>query len=253
MERGTRPACCPVASCRGDDKFTVSCQYFAARVPEEIMENTVQGGDDYIEQNLPIEYLLNEHREDMKKDKNNEGIVLFSGRFSQNIDGSANIESTAVAFVLQKTEYLEEYNDHALAQLRKFFAFLHPIITTTSKPKIEDIPVMSPRELLEYRMIAPRPLEASLYSLATGEIEFCTEKIMNPDNPTYQNQYLATILASDALLRTIMTKPGEFQLMFGEVVQRQKTSRQFLDLCSAFQLTPSRTFSKQGPKMSSRD
>ena len=40
-----------------------------------------------------------------------------------------------------------------------------------------------------------------------------------------------------------MKKPRKFQLIFGEVVQRHKSSRQFIDLCSAFQLVPSGNFS----------
>ena len=103
---------------------------------------------------------------------------------------------------------------------------------------------------VQYRTATPHSLNKFSYSLATGELGFRKDKIINTDNPTYQNQHPATILASDALLWTIMNKPGKFQLMFWECMQqRQKTSHQFQDLCSAFQLKPSRTFNiKARPK-----
>ena len=111
------------------------------------------------------------------------------------------------------------------------------------RSKIKNIPIMSPKELLDYCIVAPRPFEYALYSLPIGELGLCRDKTVNSDNSTYQNQYRATILASDTLLRTSMNKPCEFQLIFGEYLQRQKTSRQFKDHYSAFQLTPWRTFS----------
>ena len=47
---------------------------------------------------------------------------------------------------------MEQYDIDALSNIMQFFAFLHPITTTTSKPWIHDIPITSPKELLEFRM-----------------------------------------------------------------------------------------------------
>ena len=48
-------------------KYTTSCRYFTARSPGEIIENPVKDGEDYNEQNLPIDYLLDNHGGEIKK------------------------------------------------------------------------------------------------------------------------------------------------------------------------------------------
>ena len=79
IERGTKPLCCPFISCQGQRWFTTSCQYFFSRSPGKIIENTVAGSDDFIEKNLPLDYLIHKHTDRMKRDKRNEGYVLFCG------------------------------------------------------------------------------------------------------------------------------------------------------------------------------
>ena len=41
--------------------------------------NTVAGSDDFIEKNLPLDYLIHKHTDRMKRDKRNEGYVQFCG------------------------------------------------------------------------------------------------------------------------------------------------------------------------------
>lgn len=73
----------------------------------------------------------------------------------------------------------------------------------SSKPRIEDLPVMPARQLLEYRIRAQRPVDAILFSIGTGKLVLDEAKILDPNFPTLQNQYLATILAADVLIRAI--------------------------------------------------
>ena len=183
------------------------------------MENMVEGDDDFAEEYLPIEFLLDNHKEELKREENSEGIVLFCGKAKRNHRGRCVAESIAVSFMLRHGRY-EAYDDGTIEQLRKFFSYLHPIITGPSIPKLQELPVMSPRVLLEYRMRAPTPLFAALFSLGSGTSEPESEKIVSPDHPTFQNQALAAIVASGALIRSSMRQPSEGQLMFGDAVAR---------------------------------
>ena len=51
--------------------YMKSCQYFAAHIPEESTGNRAEDDADFTKKNLPIEYLLDEHRDDTKRDKQN--------------------------------------------------------------------------------------------------------------------------------------------------------------------------------------
>ena len=65
----------------------------------------------------------------------------------------------------------EAFDDQVLEQTCRFFVLIYPIITLTSKPKIQDLPVMFPRVNLEYRMRAMTPIFVALHSLASGEVD----------------------------------------------------------------------------------
>lgn len=131
-------------------------------------------------------------------------------------------------------------------RLQQFCAFLHPIIARTSVPRGNNPklpPVLSPRQLLEFCIANPTPIDAALYSLSTGKVDFNTEKALAKDFPDVQSLFLTAIESSDILLRHLHTRPTYFQLMFGEQLARNHVSKQFKDICSAFRLAPSRNFS----------
>ena len=175
MERGIRPYCCPVRSCRGEYSFTSQCKYFVNRVPEEVMENLNEGDEDFIKDNLPIEHLLDQHGQDIRQDAEQEGVVLFCAKVSRSSRGCPAIKSITSSFVLKHGKY-EAFNDQVLEQIRRFFVFLYPIITLTSKPKIQDLPVMSPRVYLKYRMRAMTPIFVALHSLCLAKLIWITQR-----------------------------------------------------------------------------
>ena len=88
-----------------------------------------------------------------------------------------------------------------IMELRLFGAYLHgPIVNASNGPK--EVPVMSPKELMEYRSHGEgsRLLDALLYSISTGRIDFNWETLLKKDSQDYQKKSLSTMVASDVLL-----------------------------------------------------
>ena len=59
--------------CTVHNKLPVLCR----SEPDRIIENPLEGGEDYNEQSLSIDYFLDEHGRDIRKGKNNKGILLL--------------------------------------------------------------------------------------------------------------------------------------------------------------------------------
>ena len=78
--------------------------------------------------------------------------------------------------------------------------------------------------------------------MSTGHVEFEGDTFLEPDTQDVQKHYLAAIASADMMLRNLRGTPGHLQLMFNELLYRQKTTREFKDLLSAFNLAPSRSF-----------
>ena len=68
---------------------------------------------------------------------------------------------------------------------------------------MKHVPVFSPQEYLEFRCMNMRPIDAALYSLSTGNVEFDDRLFLSRDNQDYQRQFLAAIIVSDIILRNI--------------------------------------------------
>ena len=78
------------------------------------MENYPENDEDFIEQNLPIKYLLDEHVDDVKRDRQNEGVELFCGRAKHSSIVKPVIYSVTMSFVLQRVKF-EAYDDRVLS------------------------------------------------------------------------------------------------------------------------------------------
>jgi hypothetical protein len=241
FKRGSRPFLCPITSCMGESSRTTHCQYYCNRVAEEVLTNPAVDPV-YLKKDLPVEYLLHTHQNELSQDGSKEGVVLYCGRAKRTHDGKFGVKYVSVSYVHQPNN-TGVYSSDILLEIGKYFSYLHNIILVPSKHHAQThLPVLSPREYLEYRHSTIRPIDAALFSLSTGKFAPEFDLILEKDHTTFQNQYLATIAASDLLLRSVSNAPCFFQLMFGELLQRQNVSRQFLDICSAFQLAPSRKF-----------
>ena len=128
------------------------------------------------------------------------------------------------------------YPTRALVEVGNFFSFLHaPLFETSLFSDILELPVLSPREYLEMRCRLPQQwlLDRALLALSTGDSCFNDDLFLTPDKQDHQKQYLGAVTSTDILLHTLRGNPGtpgHFQLMFGELLNRQRLTRDFRDL-----------------------
>ena len=240
IERGSAPHRCPAKSCGA---YSTGCRCCGSAGGSVDIPNVVEGEDTFAKQYLPYDWLIDQHIDEIEEDPEyNEAFVFYCSRVQ--LDDAGDLVDTSVtsSFVLRKRGDVA-FDGRTIAELRNFFAFLHQPLLHTSNLRSKHLPVFSPREYLERRCSSMRPIDAALFSLGTGIVEFDRELYLQPGNQDHQRQYLAAIVASDVLLRNIRPTPGFFQLMFGELLQRQKFTRDFRDLCSCLSLAPSRKYS----------
>jgi hypothetical protein len=88
-------------------------------------------------------------------------------------------DTTTSTFVLRvtnakggKKSYEVINNMQALIEVGNFFSVLHHPIACASMDPEGDLPVLSPRELLEMRCFHPRLLDRALFAMGTGRNEF---------------------------------------------------------------------------------
>ena len=89
-----------------------------------------------------------------------------------------------------------------IMELRFFGAYLHgPIVNASNRPK--EVPVMSPKELMEYRSHGDgrHLLDALLYSMSTGKVDFNWEILLQQDSQECQKKFLPIMVASDMLFQ----------------------------------------------------
>lgn len=244
--RGRLDHCCPVASC--NNRTTTGCRYMSSRSERETLTNTSDyenANDEYLEKNLPIEYLVRRHTQDLIDDPNGRAVVLFAA-LATNDNGSLRMHAipSSTLFIGEDDTIKDE--DRALELVGQFGDFLHPIIIPPSKPKgskLRHRPVLSPRELLEYRAQNMRCIDMLLYGLATGDHQVVAEKILGAGYQDYQSNFLAAaVVASDVIMRDRVDQPLEFQLMMKEVFQKQKLTGECHQLLTAFRLAPSKSY-----------
>ena len=85
-------------------------------------------------------------------------------------------------------------------------------------------------------------LDALLYSMSTGHVDFNWEKLLEKDSQDYQKKFLSVMVASDVLLQNVRVKPGYFQLVMNVLLNKQKVTQNFMAALSAFNLAPSRSY-----------
>jgi hypothetical protein len=221
-----------------------------ARRPTTII-NGVIGDDQYIKRHLPTVWLKQQHQGEIKETPENEGVVISCSKIRQKKNGMLDVKTITSTFVIRHQAGMPAKAldpTRALVEVGNVFSFLHaPLVETSLFNDILELPVLSPREYLEMRCRLPqqRLLDRALLAISTGNSSFNDDLFLTPNKQDHQKQYLSAITSTDILLRTLRGNPGtpgHFQLMFGELLNRQRLTRDFRDLCSALNLAPSRKF-----------
>ena len=86
-----------------------------------------------------------------------------------------------------------------------FGVFLHgPIVKASNGPK--EVPVMSPKELMEFRSRdGSNLLDALLYSMSAGFITVDPNQLLLLDQKYYQKLFPSVMMASDVMLQKLGT------------------------------------------------
>jgi hypothetical protein len=243
------PHTCPVDGC---NCYSRKLEYVrtGARMPIAII-NRVIGDDQYVKQHLPTVWLKQQHQTEIKETPENEGVVISCSKIWQKRNGMLDVKTITSTFIIRHQAGMPAealYPTRALVEVGNFFSFLHaPLVETSLFNDILELPVLSPREYLKMRCRLPqqRFLDRALLALSTGNSGFNDDLFLTPDKQDHQKQYLAAVTSTNILLRTLRGNPGtpgNFQLMFGELLNRQRLTRDFRDLCSALNIAPSRKF-----------
>ncbi len=204
----------------------------------------------------------------------NEGIVISCSKIRQKENGKLDVKTITSTFVLRHRDGMPVVAlnpNRALVKVGNLFSFMHgPLAETSYFNDVHELPVLSPREYLKMRCRLPqqRLLDRALFAVLTSKSEFNDELYLMPDKQDHQKQYLAAITLSDILLHTLRGNPGmpgHYQLMFGELLNQQRLTRDFQDLCSALNLAQSWKYTlkaraesvlsqlRQGINLSARD
>ena len=108
--------------------------------------------------------------------KNEEGIVLYCSRVHIGNEEDVVDKSIISTFVQRNNNSTagQQYNRRIIvAELRtNFFAFLHHLLFRISDAQMKHVPVFSPQEYLEFQCMNMSPIDAALYSLSMGNVEF---------------------------------------------------------------------------------
>jgi len=211
------------------------------REEKETLKNSSNVPDTYAEENLPVEFLVEKHTNDLIEDPEGMAVVLFAA-IATNVGGQMSIATIASTLFIGKDAGIKD-EDAALASVGKFAAFIHPVIIQPSMPKGKHRPVLSPRELMEFRCQNMRVIDMFLYGVATGNSQVDTDKILSAGNQDHQSNFLAAaVVSSDVMMRGRVPHPLECQLMLKEVLHRQRVTGEFHLLASALHLAPSKTY-----------
>ena len=256
VQRGFVCHKCPVPGC---NRPSTSFDYVHGGDGEGRVENltkTLNDDDDYVKKVLPLEWLKKYHKQDLMEDRTATAITFT--RAKKKGDGILEVIAHTSTFVTEskgenKGSSLEILDpERAVTEIGNVFSLFHQVLYATSPLHISDPtlePVLHPREFLERRCENPLLLDVALYSMATGKPSVNKEKCLTPNNQDYQRQFLASIVSSDILRRINTKDPCSFQLLFGNLLNRQCVTQDFRDLCTAFQLTPSRKWTRKDKSM----
>lgn len=195
IDRGSKPHQCPVPSCNCYSSKSEYCYGHPTNNNDnEMIDNVIIGDNEYVKNNLPLEYLKQRHANEIREDKQHEAIVLHCSKAKLDTEGYLVVQSVTSTLVIKKTtkdDVAILNNNQALIEIQNFFGFLHYPIVRTSNTDETHPPVLSPRELLEMRCQRRRILDCALYALSTGIIEFDATRFLNPDSSDHQKHFMA--------------------------------------------------------------
>jgi hypothetical protein len=242
-DRGCNPHKCPVDNC---GCLSTSLQYVRSQNGSTTISNHFP--EQHFISNLPAYQVVTQHRDKLMESVDHEGIAISCYKIRKKEHGGGfTVKHTTATFVLMNSERENEAvkvfdQDCALEEVGKVFTFMHTPIAKASMDNIKDPPVLSPRELLEMRVQGPRMLDRALYAISSGHTDFNKSEFLASDKQDSRKMYLAAMVSADILLRFLRGNPGSpgfFQLMFGELLRRQRTTQDFSNLCSILSLAPS--------------
>ena len=203
VDRGSNAHKCPVEGCR---QYSMSCDYVVGGVIKKNIPNKASNDPEWLKKNNPREYLLQQHLPEFNRRAANGAISLSCTKLfvEANCLQSKTVTCT-LSYNNNKDGTYEILNPRrAIMELRLFGIYLHrPIVIASNGPK--EVPVMSPKELMEFRSKDGDTslLDALLYSMSTGHVDFNWEKLLEKDSQDYQKKFLSAMVASDVLLQNV--------------------------------------------------
>ena len=243
VKRGCKPFTCPITNCL--QCYSTAFDYVNENGRENI-NNPAIGYDGYIMKHLPVDHVKKCHKAQLHE-SGNQAIAITVTKVAI-IDGIYKIDAKTSTFVLKRQEDkpVEVVNPNAaLEEVGSIFAMMYdPLVSPSRNDWNLPVSKLSPKEYLEmhchpqYR----RLLDRALFALSTGNPSINYFEYLTGDKQSHQKQFLAAIVSADILLRNSMKTPGPLQLMLGELLYRQTTTKDFKNLMSALNLAPSRSY-----------
>ena len=240
VKRGCKPFTCPITNCL--QCYSTAFDYVNENGRENI-NNPAIGYDGYIMKHLPVDHVKKCHKAQLHE-SGNQAIAITVAI----IDGIYKIDAKTSTFVLKRQEDkpVEVVNPNAaLEEVGSIFAMMYdPLVSPSRNDWNLPVSKLSPKEYLEmhchpqYR----RLLDRALFALSTGNPSINYFEYLTGDKQSHQKQFLAAFVSADILLRNSMKTPGPLQLMLGELLYRQTTTKDFKNLMSALNLAPSRSY-----------
>ena len=243
-DRGYEPHKCRINNC---GCLSTSLQYVRSQ-NEDSTTIPNRFPEQYFIANVPTYRVMTQHRDQLSESVDHEGIAISCFKIRKKGHGEGfTVGHNTATFVLMNSKRENEAvkvfdQDRAMEEVGTLFAYMHTPIAKASMDSITDPPVLSPRELLEMRVQGPRMLDRALYAISTGQTTFNKSEVLAPNKQDLRKMYLAAMISADILLRFLRRNPGSpgfFQLMFGELLRRQRTTQDFSNLCSVLSLAPS--------------
>ena len=167
IERGCMPLCCPVDACQA--KYTTSVQMCCdgEQVGQTIINPDV-GSDTFVEQQMPLKYLTCKCLHELHEGR--QILALYYARVQPKPDVCSVVASCKTFVVDPDGGDMLECNEESLKEMGQFFQLLHPLLLPSKKQQKDevDLPVMCPREFLDFRCSELQLLDNAMYALSSG-------------------------------------------------------------------------------------
>ena len=244
VKRGCKPFTCPVANCFRC--HSTAFDYVSHENGRENIPNPAIGYDNYTMKHLPLDYVKKCHKAQLRE-SGSQAIAITVTKVAI-VDGNYKIDAKTSTFVIKREEGkpVEIINPNAaLEEVGSIFAMMYdPLVSPSLNYWNTPVSTLSPKEYLEMHCHPQmrRLIDRALFGLSTGNPSIDYMEYLTGDKQSHQKQFLAAIISADVLMSNSKDSPGPFQLMFGELLSRQKTTKDFQNLMSAFNFAPSRCF-----------